>query len=325
MNIEMVVQNTDTGKAYDVSDLISSISIEWSMEDNPGKLEFTLNDIFIGDYISQGSPVSLKISNTNIFWGYVFKIGKNNKHETKITAYDQLRYLKSKDTYVFQGMSCSAIFKKICGDYNLRYKVISESNHILPQRLEDNKTLAEMIQYANDMTLINTRNWYFIRDNYGTLEFLNVWDQKTTICIGDQSLLTDYDYEGSIDGDTYNQIKLIREDKEKKKRELYIVKDSSNIKKWGLLQYSEKVNEKLNEAQIREKADMLLKKYNKVDKSIKLSCIGDFRVKAGVGVVIQIKDLEKDIPYNKYVIVTKVTHKIDNSKHLMDLEVKMEV
>ena len=58
-------------------------------------------------------------------------------------------------------------------------------------------------------------------------------------------------------------------------------------------------------------------------KTLKLECIGDLRVKAGCGVVLMIKDLESDVPYNKYVIVSKVTHKFDNSTHTMSLEVKV--
>ena len=61
MNIEMIVQNTNTGKAYDVSDLISDIEFSQEIQDNPGKLTFNIQDVLNGDYISEGSPVSLKV------------------------------------------------------------------------------------------------------------------------------------------------------------------------------------------------------------------------------------------------------------------------
>nr|WP_195366128.1 hypothetical protein [[Eubacterium] tenue] len=323
MNIEMIVQNTNTGKAYDVSDLISDIEFSQEIQDNPGKLTFTLQDILNEDYISEGSPVSLKINNNNIFFGFVFKIGKTEKNEIKITAYDQLRYLKYKDTYVLKGLTCSQIFNKICNDYNIKCNVKFASNYILPSRIEDNKTLAEIIQKSFDQTLIDTGDWFFMRDNFGTLEHLNVWEEKTTLAIGDESLLTGYDYESSIDDETYNQVKLVKENKKTKKREVYIVKDSNNINKWGILQFFDKVDEKMNEAQIKERADMLLKHYNKPKKSLKLECIGDFRVKAGCGVVLVIGDLKKDIPFNKYVVVLSVSHKIKNNEHTMSLEVEV--
>lgn len=323
MNIEVVVQNSNTGKAYDVSDLISDVKFDSEMEDNPGKLEFTLNNVFNENYISEGSPVSFKVDNNKVFWGYVFKIGKNKTHEISITAYDQLRYFKSKDTYVFSDLSCEGIFKKICSDFSITNKVVHGSSYVLPPRVNDNKTLAEIIQYAFDKTLVDTGDWYMMRDNFGTLEHLNVWEQRTNLVIGDESLLCDFDYESSIDNDTYNQIKLVKENKETKKRELFIVKDSSTIKQWGILQYFETVDESMNDAQIKDRAEMFLKHYNKPKKTLKLECIGDLRVKSGVGVVLVIKDLENDIPYNKYVIVNKVTHEFKNSNHTMSLEVKV--
>lgn len=323
MNIEMIVQNTNTGKAYDVSDLISDLEFNQEIQDNPGKLTFTLENILNENYISEGSPVSLKINNNNIFFGYIFKIGKNEKSEVKVTAYDQLRYLKYKDTYVLKGLTCNQIFNKICSDYNIKSSVKFSSNYVLPSRIEDNKNLAEIIQRAFDQTLIDTGDWFFMRDNFGTLEHLNVWEEKTNLAIGDASLLTGYEYESSIDDETYNQVKLVKENKETKKREIYIVKDSNNINKWGILQFFDKVDEKMNEAQIKERAEMLLKHYNKPKKTLKLECIGDFRVKAGCGVVLVIGDLKDDVPFNKYAIVLNVSHKIKNNDHTMSLEVEV--
>ncbi|GAA0104311.1 hypothetical protein UT300013_09330 [Paraclostridium sordellii] len=323
MNIEMIVQNTNTGKAYDISDLISDIELNQEIQDNPGKLTFTLQDVLNEDYMSEGSPISLKINNEKIFFGFIFKLGKSEKKEIKITAYDQLRYLKYKDTYVFKNLTCSQIFSKICMDYNINFKIKHSSNHTLPAKIEDNKNLGDIIQYAFDKTLIDTGEWFFIRDNFGTLEHLNVWEEKTNLAIGDESLLNSYDYESSIDDETYNQVKLIKENKETKKREVYIVKDSQNIKKWGILQYFDKVDEKMNEAQIKERAEMLLKHYNKPKKSLKIECLGDFRVKAGCGVVLVIEDLKNDVPFNKYAIVLNVSHKIKNNEHTMSLEVEV--
>ena len=323
MNIEMIVQNTDDGKAYDVSNIVSNIQYDSSMEEDPGKLTFTINNVEGVDYVSEGSPVSFKVEGNKVFWGYIFKIGKSKSYEISITAYDQLRYLKNKDTYVTSGLTCDGIFRKICSDYGITSKVVTSSNYVLPSRVSDNKTLAEIIQYAFDKTLVDTGDWFMMRDNFGTLEHINVWESRTNLVIGDESLLSDYNYEKSIDDDTYNQVKLVKENKKSKEREIYIVKDSSTINKWGILQYFETVDEDMNSAQITERANMLLKHYNKPTKTLKLECIGDLRVKAGCGVVLMIKDLESDVPYNKYVIVSKVTHKFDNSAHTMSLEVKV--
>ena len=56
MNIEMIVQNTDDGKAYDVSNIVSNIQYDSSMEEDPGKLTFTINNVEGVDCVSEGSP-----------------------------------------------------------------------------------------------------------------------------------------------------------------------------------------------------------------------------------------------------------------------------
>lgn len=323
MNIEVIVQNMNDGKMYDISNIVQDVDFDTEMEETPGKMTFDFININSDiAYISEGSPISLKIDNVNVFWGYVFKIGKK-RGKVSLTAYDQLRYFKNKDTYVFSNLSCEGIFKRVCNDKQIKHKVVNGSSHVLPERVNDSKTYAEMIQYSFDKTLVDKGLWYFMRDNFGTLEMLEVSKQQTNLVIGDESLLLDYDYESSIDDETYNQVKLVKDNKETKKREVYIVKDSNNIKRWGLLQLYEKVDEKANSAQIKETAEQKLKHHNKPKKTLKLDCLGDLRVKVGCGVFLAIKDLEKDVPYLKDVIVTKVSHSFANCSHKMSIEVKV--
>ena len=60
-----------------------------------------------------------------------------------------------------------------------------------------------MIAYALDKTLIDTNLWYFIRDNWGTVEFLDLYDERTNLALGDASLVSKYSYSESIDDETY--------------------------------------------------------------------------------------------------------------------------
>ena len=237
-----------------------------------------------------------------------------------------MRYLKNKDTYVFSGLTASEIFQRITSDFKLKAEVVNASTYVVAPRVHDNKTLFESIQYGIDETLINTGNWYMLRDNFGKLQFININTLKTDLFIGDESLLVDYDYNSSIDDDSYNQIKLIKENQETQKREIYIVKDSSTIKQWGLLQYFEKMDENANAAQIQARADMLLKLKNRATKKLKLAALGDLRVFAGTGIVLGISDLEKEgIAANQYFMVTQCAHSFSNDMHIMQLELQVSI
>ena len=325
MDVEALIQDSKTGIVYDVSELFTEATWETTLIEQPGK--FTLN--YVNDNyveVSEGSSLSFKVNGQGVFFGYVFKRGKKYDDKVSVTAYDQMRYMKNKDTYVLSNMTASQIFEKLCGDFKLHYKVVDASSYIVLPRVNDNKTLFEINQHALDETLINVGEWYVIRDNFGVVEFININSLKTMLVFGDYSNTTGYDYESSIDDDTYNQVKLVQENKDTKKREVYIIKDSDTIKQWGTLQYFEKVDEKANAAQIQERGDRLLKLKNRVTKTLKLPCLGDLQVFAGSGIVLGISDLQKeDIPINQYFMVTKSTHKFINDYHTMQLEVQVTV
>ena len=325
MNIEAIVQDSKSGQAYDISEIITELNWETTLESQPGKLTFTyLDDSNVT--ISEGSPISFKVDGKGVFFGYIFKRGKKKDEKVPITAYDQMRYLKNKNTYVTSNLTASQVFSKVCNDFSLKSTIKNATSYIVSPRVHDNKSLFEIVQFGIDETLIKTGNWFMVRDNFGTLEFISINNLKTDLFIGDESLLIDYDYESSINDDSYNQIKLIKENKETKKREIYIVKDSRTIKQWGLLQYFEKMDENANAAQIKERAEMILKLKNRVTKKLKLECLGDLKVAAGSGIVLGISDLEKEgIAINQYFMVTSCTHTFKNDLHTMQLEVQVSI
>lgn len=320
MDIELIAQERkENGTIYDLSEVAFDIDWETEITEQPGKLTFSFVDQE-NITLPEGSIVRLKVAGQGVFFGYIFKRSKSEKEVVKITAYDQLRYLKNKNTYVISDMTASDIFTKLCKDSEMKHEVKKASSYKIANRVFDDKTLYEIIQRAIDETLAYTGKWYFIRDNFGTLEFNDLEDMKSDLVIGDLSLANNYSFDSSIDDDTYNQIKLVQENKESKKREVYIVKDSSTIAQWGTLQYYEKMDEKANPAQIKEKAEKLLKAKNRVTKTLKVTALGSFEVFAGRLIVLDIEALKPEGVEQKHFIVTKCTHKLRNNAHTMTLD-----
>lgn len=322
VNIYATLYDNQRDKAYDISEVISNLEITTHIDSDPGKATF---DIIKCDGIQfwEGATVSIQIDGYKMFKGYVFaKKRDKNVDIISVTCYDQLRYLKNKDSYVFENMTSDEIFTKICNDFVLKHRVVNKSSHICAPRSNDATALYDMIKTALDDTLINTKQWYIIRDNYGVLEHINVYSLQAGIILGDKSGVTDFTYETSIDKDTYNQIKLYRDNDKSGKREIFIVNDTINegktIKTWGILQLYEKVDENLNLAQIEQKARNMLSLYNNTKRSLKLTSIGVPNVCAGSIFKCSIKDLG-DLSLNSYMLVTKCTHKISNGVHTMEL------
>lgn len=322
VTIYATLYDNKKNKLYDISQVVSNLEITTNIKDDPGKATFDLikcNDIEFWE----GATVSIKIDGHKMFKGYVFS-KKRDKTVDKIsvTCYDQLKYLKNKDSYVFENMKSHEIFAKICKDFVLKYKVVDKSSYVCSARSNDATALYDMIKTALDDTLANGKKWFIIRDNYGVLEHINITSLQVGVMLGDKSGVTDFTYETSIDKDTYNQIKLYRDNEDTGKREIFIVNDTinggDNIKAWGILQLYEKVDESLSLTQIETKAKNMLKLYNNTKRSLKLTSIGVPKMCAGSIFKCSIKDLG-DLSLNSYLVVTKCVHKISNGSHTMDL------
>lgn len=333
MSVIAKIYDNRNNKMYDVGALISNVSIASYLEEQPSKCTFDI--IGVSDLkFYEGATVSIKIDGSKVFKGFVFsrKFTKASTRETiiSVTAYDQLRYLKNKDSNAFTGKTSSEIMKKICKEYVLKYKIADESTYVCPSMSFDDKTLYEMIQTALDYTLINTGKRFIIWDNFGVLTHSNVLSLDTKLFIGDESLLYDFEYETSIDSDVYNQIKLYRDNSDTGKREVYIVNDTAtkgsksgqNLKEWGILQLTKKVDDNLNAKQIENLADNMLALYNNVKRTLKLECIGNWNVRAGSIIYCRIPGIEKMGKVIRLLVDT-CTHKIDGAVHTMSLTVEV--
>lgn len=50
----------------------------------------------------EGAAVRLKVDGKPVFFGFVFSKKRDKDQIIEVTAYDQLRYLNNKDTYVYE-------------------------------------------------------------------------------------------------------------------------------------------------------------------------------------------------------------------------------
>lgn len=311
--IEFLVQNKQDGKIYDVSGLITDITYTDVLNNGCSKLEFSYIDDNLK--LSNGSVVHFKYDGINLFYGYVFKTGRNKGRKKSVTAYDQLRYLKAKDIIVIKDMTIGELLKKACLYFNLRASSIASISYKLPTSVQDNKTWLDMLYEGISDTLLGTEKKYVLRDEFGYLALRDIGELKLNLVLGDKSLCYNFDYKQSIDDNTYNLIKLVRENEESGHADVYIAQNSKSFSKWGLLQYFEKVDKDTSDAIIKSKADTLLKILNREEESLDLNCIGDTSVRAGCSIVATLEDISLD----KRLIVNKVVHKF-LPVHTMNVE-----
>lgn len=304
------------GQIYEISELVKSVSYADKLNNGCSKLEFSYIDD--GLNIQNGSVVRFRFNDANIFYGYVFKHGQKNAKEITVTAYDQIRYCKAKDTIVVKNDTIDSLVRKMCNYFGLRTGSLASTGYRLPTSVQDDKTWLDIIYTAISDTLMNTGRWYCLRDEFGGVVVRDLRELQLDLVLGDESLAYGYEYEKSIDEDFYNQIKIVSDNEATGKRDVYIAKDSNSIAKYGLLQYFEVLDKNTNPSQTKAKADALLKLYNREVQTLELNCLGDVRVRAGSSFFGQIEDVK----LNKRLIVKSVTHKFI-PVHTMSLEVML--
>lgn len=313
MNHELLIQHGS--KIYQP---IVQEGVQWETERKgvPGKLSFK---VFKDDTLNftEGDAVRLKVDGKNVFYGFVFQKKRDREHIITVTAYDQLRYLKNKDTYVYSNKTASEVVKMLAADFNLQCGTLEDTKFKIESRVEDNQTLFDIIQTALDLTLQNKKEMYVLYDDFGKLTLKNIGNMKVGILI-DEDTGENFDYSSSIDGETYNKIKLAYENEESGKREIYIAQDSSHINQWGVLQYFETIDEKVNG---KAKADALLKLYNQKTRNLTVKgAFGDVRIRGGSLVPVSLN--LGDIVANSFLLVEKVKHTFNESLHTMDLTLR---
>lgn len=280
----------------------------------PGKLTFTtLKDEALG--FEEGNPVRFIYDGFKIFFGFVFTKKRSSNEKIAVTCYDQLRYFKNKDTYVYKNKTASEFLQMLIADFNLKAGKIENTGFKIPSRVEDNKTLFDMTQNALDITLQNTRKMFVLYDDFGAVALRNIESMKLDLLI-DEETGEGYDYTSSIDSNTYNKIKLSYENKKKGKREIYIAQDSKNMNDWGTLQFFETIQENVNG---KAKADALLALYNQKSRNLSVKrAFGDPRVRAGssLGVGLYLGD----ITVANYMVVENAKHTFNESDHYMNLQ-----
>lgn len=289
------------------------ISWETERKGSPGKLTFSVvKDA--GLNFQEGNPVRFRVDGQDVFYGFVFSKQRTKDGLIQVTAYDQLRYLKNKDTIRDMGQKASGLLQKIAADFQLQCGTVEDTGYVIESIAEEDQSLFDIILNALDETTQATGNLFVLYDDCGKLCLQNVKNRKLDFVI-DQDTCSDLDYTSSIDKQTYNKIKLIYEDEKSGQREVFLTQDSEKINQWGVLQYHEALQSEIGAA---EKAEALLKQYNQKTRNLTVKdVLGDTRVRAGATVAVQLN--LGDMIANTYMLVEKAQHTFRENQHLMDL------
>lgn len=310
MALELMIQNGSTIYCPIVEE---GAKLTWERKGTPGRLDFTVIKEGGLDF-QEGNPVKLTVNGTPMFYGFVFTKKRSKGPAIDVTAYDQLRYLKNKDTLIAEGLKASEVLTRIAGEFRLNLGAVEDTGYTLETIVEENQTLFDMIQNALDETLLHTGQLFVLYDDVGKLALKNIHSMRVGLLM-DETTGENFDYTSSIDDQTYNKVKLSYNDAENGKRELYVAQDGEKMNLWGVLQYYEQIQTATGAA---ARAEAILKLYNQKTRKLTIqSAFGDARIRAGCSLMVSLH--LGDMIANQCMVVEKVTHTFRADHHTMDL------
>lgn len=312
---------TYDSRRLDLSEVFQTAEVETQRFDAPGRMTFNTLEAS-GIAVPEGSVVELRDDGVTVFRGFVFTASRDKIGNVNYTAYDQLRYLKASASYSWEAVTLEQIITQIAADFGLVVGDLAATGYTFPSLIKENETCLDIIFDALSHVIHETGKIFIFYDDFGKLVLREAKDLMQTGVIGDGSMMTDYEYKRDIDSNTYNRVKLVRPNKETGRTDVYLVEDTDNQKRWGLLQFYDKVDKNLNDAQITQLAEAYLKYYNRVQQTLTLRGLGVTGIRAGTIIPVLIRAVE-ELSFNRVLLVERCTHSYEGSGyHTMDLEVK---
>lgn len=313
--LEIIIQNE---KLY-VPCVEDEVKLEQN-ENSPSTLTFTaLKDEILN--FQEGNPVAVRYGGEGAFYGYVFSKSRKDDLQINVRAYDQMRYLKAKDTFSYTEKTTGEFLNVIADDYGLVIGQCDDTGEKL-SRIEET-TVLDMIGNSLDDTLLNTGKKYVVYDDFGSLRVRSVLNMMTDYLL-DEDTAGSYEYDTTIDEDVYTAFRFAWDDSSTGVRYKVMHHTEEPERKWGRLVYYENMNVDsnslaLNKEYVVAKATALAKYYTKKGRKLRVKdAKGSVKVRPGVFIYVMLD--VGDIVINNYMYVKSCTHKWENGSYTMDME-----
>ena len=330
---QVYVQDPSSGKIYDFSKAVETATWQtYRLSSQPGTLELVLDGNVVRDRnieLPPGCRIRFGVNGEDFFYGLTEEVElmKSTEKRYRLPAVDHLRFLQSVESaYRAVGSTASGFFEQLMTEHNARIRSVGSEGFNFAVReastapLDDyyfsGVTLYSMLKSTLALAHIAEPRQYMLRDNMGTIEFRELKALRRPLIIGDESFGESYTYGVMINNQTYNIIRVVRDNEEIGKREVWQRYHSINVRNWGPRQLTIEADDHLTDAEISAKIDLHLAAFNRVRRKLKLTCVGINGLQAGDGVQIRLDDARIDAAH----WIENCTHVYSENSHMMDLE-----
>lgn len=296
--------------------IAEGITLESTRAGTPGKLSFHVTkDEIIGQRgFHEGDQVRLSLGGEILFAGFVFTKRRSYGGIITVTAYDQIRYLKNRDTYAYEDITVSTLLHRIAKDWGMQTGEIEETGYILPPRIENGRALLDMLQTAIDITHEQTGHPFVLYDKAGRLCLTHAKNMRLDTLVHAGSI-GNFDYSSTIDRDAYSAVRLHRTDPAGGETIFYEERREDLHRRWGMLCHYARLTE---DTDGRVSARALMQKLGRKTRRLRIfDAVGDPRVRGGAMLPVEL--YVGDLNLGKFFHVERVIHRFAESSHLMEL------
>lgn len=265
--------------------------------------------------VRNGDTLLFKWKKKELFRGTVFNASETKGGLVSVTAYDRLQYLiLNRDVYVFTKQRADQIAVRIFKDFEIPYGNIPNTGHVIKSQIHTSEAmLYDMILASLIATEKSNKKRYYLRSVKGKVHLNQVIKPTSWWVLETGVNIIDYSYNTSIE-ETATRVKLVAG--EEKRQITAVATDAGGKKSYGVLQYFEKVTDKVNQAQLNQRAKNSLSKKKGIKKDFSLEALGIPELISNEAV----KVIEKDLSIDRIYYIDADTHTFIGNSHKMNLE-----
>lgn len=318
--IKLIIVKSPKEK-LDVTNIVKSV--EWSGDINA--FARTLN-VELKNATNQNSTPLIKfdLGNSVVFYkqdkelfrGFIFKQSINHEGDVLFTAYDNLIYTtKNTDSLIVKNKSASEVISNLCRKFGIPIGKIEPTIFKISKGVFQNKLISDIFFECLDETRKNVNRSYRLSSDRGKVNLVSRSKaSKLTISIND---VISASSESSIE-DMKTQVMVTKGslDSKDKKFITHVEKNSNLIKKYGVMQAVEDMDDKATSSQMKRKAQSLLKELSKIESTIQIEFMGDSSCITGN--IIEIKNYMTGI-FGRFYISSD-SHSFSDGIHKMSLQ-----
>lgn len=332
------------GEKLDITNLVGDIS--WSGDENtfPRKLELQLNNTknikngvrLIGYDV--GNPIFFYEDGKELFRGFIFTRTLASDGKESVIAYDELIYFtKISDTILVRNKQASDVLVSMMKKYGAPVGNIKPTGFKIKKLLLDNKTISDMATDMFEETKKSNGKSFKLRALNGKVDLIERASAAVKTISIDNVISASNEFsleevrtqvkvtKGTLDPPETTVKKTTTTKKPgpkpKPKKDnsafvTYVVKDKNAIERFGVMQHLESMDDTSTLAQMKAKADSLLKELKVPVTTVSIEFIGNSSCITGN--IIEVKDNLSNLSGRYYI--SSDSHSWSGGIHKMSLQ-----